>query len=196
MRIRVAALALAAAVLCPAAAPAADAEANAVPAPADWRKEAFTFPLKFAPTIPYEGIEHVRFAPSWIQFAEEGGFSYVFMWVLKTKPVTAEDLEEYLEVYFDGLMRNVGGQRNLADKEIKSAAAVHPMAALADWAQGYGVEVRTWNAFSKGEPLLLQGEIGQRDCGARMQIFFAFSKARRDRPIWDELRAVRKATSC
>ena len=31
-----------------------------VAAPDNWRKESFTFPLQFAPTIPYEGTEHVR----------------------------------------------------------------------------------------------------------------------------------------
>ena len=174
----------------------ADAQSDPIPAPEGWRRESFTFPLAFAPTIPYEGTEHVRFAPSWTKFGEEGGFSYVFLWDLKAKPVTPEDVEEYLETYFNGLMKNVGLQRNLGDKEIKAAAAVHPMAMLADWGQGYGVEVRTWNAFSKGEPLLLYGEVGQRNCGERMQIFFAFSQARRDQPIWEGLRTARKATSC
>jgi hypothetical protein len=57
--------------------------------------------------------------------------------------------------------------------------------------------VRTVNAFSKNEPLLLYGEITQRDCGAeRMQIFFAMSMSPRDRPIWDDLRAIRTATPC
>ncbi len=120
----------------------------------------------------------------------------IALWDLKARPVTPEDVEEYLEAYFTGLMKNVGLQRSVAEKEIKTAAAVHPMASLAGWGEGYGVEVRTWNAFSKGEPLLLHGEIGHRDCGERMQIFFAFSRARRDRPIWEGLRAVRKATSC
>ncbi len=187
---------LAALVLAFAARAAQAAEVDPVPAPEGWRKESFTFPLQFAPSIPYEGKEHVRFAPSWTKFAEETGFTYVFLWDLKAKPVTPEDVEEHLEAYFNGLMGNVGRQRSVADKEVKAAASVHPMAMLEGWGQGYGVEVRTWNAFSKGEPLLLYGEIGQRYCGERMQIFFAFSRARRDRAIWEGLRAARKATSC
>ncbi|MEP7068752.1 MAG: hypothetical protein ABI789_05900 [Usitatibacter sp.] len=178
-----------------AALPAA-AETDPLPAPESWRKESFTFPLQFAPSIPYQGEEHVRFTPSWARFGEENGFSYVFLWNLKARPVTPEDVEEYLEAYFNGLMSNVGRQRNVADKEVKATVAVHPMALLEGWGQGYGVEVRTWNAFSRGQPLLLRGEIGQRYCGERMQIFFAFSQAQRDRPIWDGLRAARKATSC
>jgi hypothetical protein len=174
----------------------ASAQSNPIPAPKDWRAESFTFPLQFAPSIPYQGVEYVRFAPSWARFDTEGGFSYVFLWDVKTLPVTPEDLEDYLEAYFAGLMKNVGVQRKIGDKEIKTAAAVHPMATLAGWEQGYGIELRTWNAFSKGEALLLHGEVGQRACGDRMQVFFAFSQSPRDRPIWLRLREIRGATPC
>jgi hypothetical protein len=189
MRRCLAALACAAAVSAP-------AQTSPIPAPPEWRQESFIFPLLFAPSIPYEGVEHVRFTPSWARFDSEDGFSYVILWDLKARPVTPEDLEDHLETYFTGLMKNVGRQRKLSEHEIKTAAAAHPMAALAGWDQGYGLEVRTWNAFSKGEALLLYGEVGQRACGDRMQIFFAFSQAPRDRPIWEGLRAARKATTC
>ena len=168
-----------------------------IPAPEGWRKETFDFPLRFASTIPYEGKEYVRFSPQWAHFEDGDGFSYVFMWDLKTKPFNADDLEDYLETYFGGLMINVGRQVNLADKEIKTSAAAHPLLGVkGDWAQTWGVEVRTWNAFSKGEPLLLYGEVAQRNCGERMQVFFAMSMAARDKPIWDTLRNIRKATTC
>jgi hypothetical protein len=195
MKRRLAALACAAA-MCASVHMGAFAQASPIPAPAEWRAESFTFPLQFAPSIPYEGVEYVRFHPGWTHFTADEGFSYVLMWDVKTRPVAAEDIEDYLEAYFAGLMKNVGAQRKLADKEIKTVAAAHPMAALAGWEQGYGLEVRTWNAFSKGEPLLLYGEVGQRTCGERMQIFYAFSRTARDRPIWEGLRAARKATTC
>jgi hypothetical protein len=171
--------------------------ASPIPAPAEWRAESFLFPLQFAPSIPYEGVEYVRFTPGWTRFATDEGFSYVILWDVKARAVAPEDIEDFLEAYFAGLMKNVGLQRKIGDKEIKTSAAAHPMAAIDGWQQGYGLEVRTWNAFSKGEPLLLYGEVGQRACGAdRMQIFYAFSRATRDRPIWEGLRAARKATTC
>jgi len=165
-------------------------------APPDWRKETFDFPLRFAASIPLEGQEHVRFVPGWDKFDADTGFSYVILWDVKTKPTTGEDLEDYLETYFDGLMTNVGRARELLDKKVKASVASHPLTGVKGWAQGYGVEVRTWNAFSKGEPLLLWGEVLQRECGPRMQVFFAFSKAPRDHPIWERLRGVRDATTC
>src|SRR5215831_21090423 len=86
-------------------------------APADWRKETFDFPLRFAASIPLEGKEHVRFMPGWDKFGADTGFTYVFMWDVKTRPTTGEDLEDYLETYFDGLMTNVGRARELLDKK-------------------------------------------------------------------------------
>ena len=65
------------------------------------------------------------------------------------------------------------------------------------WTRAWGAEVRTWNAFAKGERLLLYGEVAHRECGGdRMQVFFAFSMAKRDQPIWDQLRRIRQATEC
>jgi hypothetical protein len=176
---------------------AAAAQENIIPAPDDWRKESFAFPLAFAPTIPYQGTEHVRFPPTWQRFASENGFSYVFVWNLKSVPVTTEDLEDYLEAYFNGLMKGVAPARGLQPPSAGASAAIHPMTAIPGWTQSFGAELHTWNAFSKGEPLLLHGEIAHRTCGeSRMQIFFAFSRAKRDRPVWEALRAARKATPC
>jgi hypothetical protein len=167
-----------------------------IAAPGDWRQETFQFPLGFAPGIPYQGTEHVRFNPQWDQFDTDAGFSYVVLWDVKAVPVEPADMEEHLETYFNGLMSNVARARKL-DEPKKSVVAAHPMAAPAAWQQGFGVEIRTFNSFSKGEPLLLYGEVAQRQCGKeRMQILFALSKSRRDRPIWNGLRGVRTATTC
>ena len=175
---------------------AAAAAATLIPAPDDWRKESFAFPLQFAPGIPYEGTEYLRFSPAWDQFADEGGFSYVVLWDVKAVPVEPPDIEDHLETYFNGLMSNVARGRKLAEPP-RSVVQAHPMAPLPDWQQGFGVQIRTYNSFSRGEPLLLYGEVTQRKCSnERMQIFFALSKSRRDQPIWNSLRKARGATTC
>ena len=167
-----------------------------ITAPADWRKESFDFPLRFAPSIPYQGTEHVRFNPKWDKFDEEAGFSYVVLWDVKEVPLEPADIEDHLETYFNGLMANVARGRKL-DAPAKSVVAAHPMARVPGWQQGFGVEIRTFNAFARGEPMLLHGEVSQRSCGnGRMQILFALSKSPRDRPIWNGLRGVRSATTC
>jgi hypothetical protein len=175
---------------------AAAAAASLIPAPDDWRRESFEFPLAFAPAIPYQGTEYLRFNPDWDKFSEEAGFSYVILWDVKTVPVEPADLEDHLETYFNGLMSNVARGRKIANELPKSVVAAHPLRPPREWQQGFGVDIRTYNAFSKGEPMLLRGEVTQRNCGARMQIFFALSRAPRDKPIWDNLRKLRAATAC
>ena len=168
-----------------------------VAAPDNWRKESFTFPLQFAPSIPYEGSEHVRFSPQWPQFATDLGFTYVFMWDIKRRELQPQELERSLNVYFDGLMEAATKNRKLDDPGTVSATSLHPMKAPDGWAEGLGGRLFTWNGFAKGEPLALHLEVAHRPCGAeRTQVFFAFSKAPRDAPAWEALREIRAKTAC
>jgi hypothetical protein len=173
------------------------AAAAQVAAPDDWRRESFKFPLQFAPSIPYEGSEHVRFAPYWGQFGSDRGFTYVVLWDIKRRELQPQEIERGLNVYFDGLMESVTKARKLADPGTVTSVALHPTAAVAGWAEIYGGRLWTWNGFSKGEPLVLHLEVAMRPCEPdRTQVFFAFSQAARNHEVWEQLRAVRKATGC
>lgn len=168
-----------------------------IPAPDTWRKESFQFPLLFAPSLPYEGIEHIRFAPYWTQFATDRGFSYVVLWDIKHRTLEAAEIERALDVYFDGLMEAISRVRKVDDPGTVSSVALHPMAAPKGWSEALGGRLWTWNGFSKGEPLVLNLEVAQRPCGEdRTQVFFAFSRAPRADATWEELRSLREATDC
>jgi len=171
--------------------------AGTLAAPADWRRESFTFPLIFAPTIPYEGTEEVRFPPYWNDFASERGFSYVFLWDVKRRRIEPAELERGLNVYFDGLMEQVTRARKIEDTGLVTSVALHPLGAPEGWQDAVAGRLFTWNAFVKGEPMTLNVEIAHRPCPPdRTQIFFAFSRTERENPVWQELRAVRSATAC
>jgi hypothetical protein len=168
-----------------------------IAAPAGWRAETFAFPLPFAPSIPYEGTEHVRFSPSWARFADDDGFTYVVLWELKRKPLEPAELERALDVYFDGLMEAVTKARKIADPGTVSQVSLHPLDTPDGWATALGGRVWTWNGFSKGEALVLNLEIAQRACAqGRTQVFFALSKAARTHATWNELRRIRGETGC
>jgi hypothetical protein len=168
-----------------------------IAAPDTWRMESFAFPLQFAPSIPYEGKEHVRFAPYWSEFDSERGFTYVILWDIKRRVLEPAEFERALDVYFDGLMEQVTRGRKIADPGTVTSTSLHPLAAPAGWSHALGGRLWTWNAFARGEPLTLHLEIAHRDCGAdRTQIFFAFSRAPRTHAAWEELRGIRKATAC
>jgi len=171
--------------------------AGQIAAPDDWRKESFTFPLPYAPTLPYEGSEHVRFSPDWKKFSQSDGFSYVFLWDIKPALLEGEALERAMSVYFDGLMNNVAIARNVDALVPQTAVVLHPLDAPEGWRIAYAGAIHTWNGFANAETLVLNAEITQRPCGPdRIQLFFALSKAERADPIWKQLRAVRAATAC
>ena len=166
-------------------------------APDDWRKESFTFPLVFAPSIPYEGTEHVRFSPAWSHFAQPDGFTYALLWDIKRRTLDPAEIERALDVYFDGLMEAATRAKKIEDPGTVSSVSLHPMAIPEGWSTGSGGRLFTWNGFSKGEPLELKLEITQRDCGEdRSQVLILFSKAPRDQAVWKQLRTIRADTSC
>lgn len=166
-------------------------------APDGWRKESFTFPLPYAPSLPYEGTEQVRFSPEWARFSTEEGFSYVVLWDIKPASMEPEALQRALGVYFDGLMNNVAIARKIDAMVPQSVAVLHPLAAPQGWSGAYAGAIHTWNAFSKAEPLVLNVEIAERRCAAgRMQVFFAIAKAPRSAPAWNELREIRRSARC
>jgi len=80
-----------------------------LPAPEGWGIERFPIPIEFAPSIPYKGVEDVRFAPGWGNPKSEDYWSYAFLWYLDGKvDITAETTEKNLTAYYSGLVgRNI-----------------------------------------------------------------------------------------
>ena len=167
-----------------------------IAAPENWRKESFDFPLRFAPSIPYEGTEHVRFAPDWTRFASERGFTYVILWDIKRRTLEPAEIERALAVYFDGLMETITKARDIPDPGTATAVNLHPLRSPEGWAHALGGRLWTWNGFSRGEPLALHVEATDRACGERTQVLYLFSLAPRTHAAWDELRSIRAATPC
>jgi len=176
------------------------AQKDPLPAPDHWRRESFHFPLNFAPSVGFEGTEHVRFAPGWGDFASDRGFSYVFMWDVKEVPgpaLTVHGLEFTLRDYFDGLMEAAAETRKVESPGARTVVNFHPMRDVPEWSESHAGEIYTWNAFSKGEPIRLNVEVTKRSCpGGKAQILFAVSKSARSAAIWNDLRAVRERAVC
>jgi hypothetical protein len=176
------------------------ADRDAIPAPDNWRRESFHFPLAFAPAIGLEGMEHVRFAPGWSDFAAERGFSYVFLWDVKEvagPALTVVGIEFALRVYFDGLMETAATARKLEARGAPTVVELHPMRDEPGWMESHAGRIHTWNGFAKGEPLALEVEVTRRSCpGGQAQVFYAISKAARDSALWGELRKARQGVSC
>ena len=167
------------------------------PSPAGWRAESFRFPLVFAPSIPYDGTQSVRFAPSFVRFSTTEGFSHVLLWDIKPELLEGAQLERALAVYLDGLMDNAARGRKLDELPVPAAVSLHPMSKPARWDDAYAGTVHTWNAFSRGEELKLEVEVTTRRCAPdHMQVLIAVSMAPRTNGLWAALREVREGTTC
>ncbi len=83
-----------------------------------WSKELFTFPIRFAPAIPYKGIEEAQFPKGWSQKESPNFWSYVFVWNIEGNQVNSEkELEADLKTYFDGLMNSQNTLTQISRKE-------------------------------------------------------------------------------
>ena len=90
-----------------------------------WRKEVFRFPISFAKEIPLEGIADVRFPKGWADQKSREFWSYAFGWnVSLPNKLTQAKLEEYMRIYFDGLMRVVHKEDTEIPKTIASFMAL------------------------------------------------------------------------
>ena len=165
--------------------------------PPGWRAETFRFPLVFAPSIPFDGVEDVRFAPSFARFGTGEGFTHVLLWDIAPQPMEGAQLERALAVYFDGLMDNAARGRKLDELPVPAAVSLHPMSAPRGWSDAYAGAIHTWNAFSHGEEMKLEVEVTTRDCTPRrLQVLVAMSMAPRRDKAWEALRALRDGLSC
>ena len=86
--------------------------------PKGWDVERFLIPIEFAPSIPYKGVEDIRFTPGWGKAGTEEYWSYAFLWYLDEKPeITAKIVAENLKAYYTGLVgRNIVPRKIPADK--------------------------------------------------------------------------------
>ena len=91
------------------------------PTPRGWRDERIPFPIEFAPTLPYRGVEDVRFAPGFFRAEAPGFWTYVFAWACERPAAPSlAGLGHDLEAYWHGLAAAVAGD----DVAAASPAAV------------------------------------------------------------------------
>lgn len=73
-----------------------------------WRKEAFRFPMLFAQEVNFDGVADVRFTKGWEDKNSPNFWSYAFAWKISIdQPLSELDIENYMQLYFDGLMNVV-----------------------------------------------------------------------------------------
>jgi len=88
--------------------------------PGGWDVERFLIPISFAPQIPYNGVEDIRFMPGWGNAKSNEYWSYAFLWYLTDSPlINSRIIESNLKVYYTGLISsNTKNSKIPADKII------------------------------------------------------------------------------
>lgn len=77
--------------------------------PQGWGVERMGVPIEFAPSIPYKGVEDLRFAPGWSDPKANDYWTYAFLWHLEGRPESnPQIIEKNLTAYYTGLIgRNI-----------------------------------------------------------------------------------------
>lgn len=168
---------------------------NILEAKDDWRSEVLEFPLIFAGDLEYNGEEHIRFAPGWGDTNSEDYFSYVFLWVLEEDPkLNATELENIMDVYFDGLM-NTGAITNFSFfKNIPETQS--SIRQLND--HMYRGSIKMYDEFFAKDRTTLNADIHYEYCTTRKQhfVWFYLSPKDMDHLIWKQLKEVQLNIKC
>ena len=166
------------------------------PVPTGWKHETLTFPLDFAPELPYRGVEELRFAPDFFEPASPTYWSYVFVWWLEDRPVfDAPTMSASLTEYFRGLSEAVGRGKHTFDSESFRATLTPKLGTEIPTLAG---QVFTHDGFTTGLPLVLQVEARLRRCPAsgRYSVTCMLSPRAFEDPVWSDLRACAAAFDC
>ena len=152
--------------------------------PQGWRQERIDFPLGFAPTLPYQGFEDIRFAPGWSDQKAEDFWSYVFVWYVDEDPqLTAATLKNQVKLYFDGLMKTQNARVEISAGSDKSNY------------QGHAV---VKDAFFTQQQMQLNFSVKVADCPAHNKhlVVFRLSPQKPQHVVWESLHEVKVMLEC
>lgn len=160
-----------------------------MPTPEGWRTETIPFPLSFAPGLPYQGLEELRFSPGMFRPEDEDYFSYGFLWLTKD-PLDLDPaaLAADLRAYFEGLGHAVRQSKKLEPVALDLPTRLAPTV-------GGRALVGTSAAF---DAFAAQAEVNLNvrvhrvaaPAGYRGALYFALSPQPLSHPVWDTLSEI------
>lgn len=155
-----------------------------------WGKEIFQFPLGFAPEINFEGIEDARFPAGWGKIDSSTFWSYVFAWHININAlITEKELENNLQIYFDGLMNAVNKDK---EKVVPSTVALFIKKDGVNNRADFIGKVRVYDAFRTKKIMTLNLLVTQFYCETEKKsiIVFRFSPKEFGDDVWQQLEGV------
>jgi len=164
-----------------------------------WGIERLAFPIDFAPSITYAGVEDIRFTKGWSDQKSPEYWSYAFLWLLDNGPgQTAAIIQKNLNVYYDGL---VG--RNIIKRNIPKSLVIKTQTKL----QAIKTEKGDLHTFlgtirmldyMAQKPMVLNARIHVKKCSGSTQtiVFYQLSPKPLTQPVWTRLNALWSHFKC
>ncbi len=166
------------------------------PVPSGWKHETFKLPPEFAPTLPYQGTEELRFMPGFFSPSAADYWSYEFVWWLDQPPdFDPAALAANLTTYFRGLATEVGGSKyHLDPARYRTVLAPVPESAPPRLAG----QVFTYDPFATGLPIVLNVEAELLSCPGAKQSAMVLVLSPKDSSdsVWNALRATANSLVC
>ena len=159
-------------------------EISVLKAPESWRSELIPFPLSFAPSIDFTGVEDIRFAAGWNQPDSPEFWTYTFVWDIEEDPqLTVGKLHELMKAYYDGIM-GVDYTMALFVKSCESNA--------------FFGKVRTHDRFFTKEEITLNIKVFSWFCPKTSHhlVRFDLSPQPVDHSIWEKFKEVEVDMTC
>lgn len=163
--------------------------------PSGWAFERFNLPPSFAPTIPYQGVEELRFAPGMFNKDTASYFAYAFIAQLdNVSMISQNDISDYLLKYYKGLCSTVAKDRNLVVDTTRITAAVEKKKGLANEII-YNASVNVFGVFADGAPVKLNMEVKvlMNTAAKKTYLIFIASPREKTDAIWKKLYAIQKS---
>ncbi len=165
-------------------------------APGNWNTELISFPIDFAPSIPYQGFEDLRFSPGWGKINSDEIWAYTLLWWLDKKyNFDAGTFKRDLEEYFTGLTK----RRASADKLEGARPAVVQVqkqkTLLGDQAT-YSASIDIFDAQVTHHPNILFAKIHVKACEDRSVIFLEVAGKNFSEPVWQTMDKINDGFRC
>lgn len=159
-----------------------------LPTPEGWGVEQFPFPIGFAPTISYKGVEDIRFSPGWAKGNSEEYWSYAFLWFLDGDVnVDSQILEMNIKDYYTGLIA-ANGSKIPTENLIPVITSFKKIERYKDDLQTYSGTIQMTD-YIRIKPILLNCKVHLKKHNGKDNtfLFFELSPQPVSHAIWQKL---------
>ncbi|MEO6675285.1 MAG: hypothetical protein ABIN93_17800 [Ginsengibacter sp.] len=174
---------------------AQEGKAELLKEPAAWSFERFDLPPAFAATIPFKGVEELRFSPGMFNKDSADYFTYAFVAQLDgTTSISQSDIRNYLLDYFKGLCSATARDRNLLVDTSKISVFEEKKKGTGTDEVIYNAVLNVFGVFADGAPvkLIVEVKVLMNAAAKKTYLIFIASPHEKTDYVWKELYNIQK----